>query len=76
MSTEGERGAGARQENAERRMQRLAEQKGLRLERSGTAGGQPTYWLMDPRTDSVVAGDADKRFGLSLEEVAEALRDR
>ncbi|MCH6469611.1 hypothetical protein [Sinomonas terrae] len=76
MSTEDERGAEARHGNAERRMQRLAEQKGLRLERSGTAEGQPTYWLMDPRTDSVVAGDPARRFGLSLEEVAEALRDR
>ncbi|MDP9886108.1 hypothetical protein [Sinomonas atrocyanea] len=75
MSREGERRAGAAHGNAERRMQRLAEQKGLRLERSGTADGRPTYWLMDPRTDSVVAGDADKRFGLSLEEVTEALRD-
>jgi hypothetical protein len=76
MSTEDERGAEASHENAERRMQRLAEQKGLRLERSGTAEGQPTYWLMDPLTDSVVAGDPNKRFGLSLDEVAQALTDR
>ena len=76
MSSEEDRGVEARHENAERRMQRLAEQKGLRLERSGTTGGKPTYWLVDPRTDSVVAGDPGKRFGLSLEEVAEALRDR
>jgi hypothetical protein len=31
---------------------------------------------MDPLTDSVVAGDPNKRFGLSLDEVAQALTDR
>ncbi|AMM32944.1 hypothetical protein SA2016_2275 [Sinomonas atrocyanea] len=76
MRTADEHGPQAPRYNAEQRMKTLAEQKGLRLERSGTADGQPTYWLIDPRTDAVIAGEPTTRFGLTLDEVAQVLRDR
>jgi hypothetical protein len=61
----------------ENRLRRMAERQGLRLEKSRRRDPRAidygTYHLIDPQTDSIVAGSVSSGYGLSLDEIEHAL---
>jgi hypothetical protein len=63
----------------ENRVRRMAQRQGLRLERSRSRDPQTdiygTYHLVDPNRNLVLWGDRDA-YGLSLDEIEIALRDK
>jgi hypothetical protein len=61
----------------ENRLRRMAQRQGLRLEKSRRrdprALNYGTYWLINPYTNTVVAGDTGNGYGLDLDQVEKAL---
>jgi hypothetical protein len=63
----------------ENRLRRMAERQGLKLEKSRRrdprATGYGTYMLVDPDRNTIVAGDRNSGYGMSLEEIEKALTE-
>ena len=61
----------------ERRVRRAAERQGLRIQkcrrRDPRALGFGTYMITDPRSSTIVAGDIDTGYGLTLDEIEREL---
>lgn len=63
----------------ENRLRRMAKRQGLRLEKSRARDRRAltwcTYWLIDPATDTVVAGDINSGYGLNLDDIYRVLTE-
>ena len=63
----------------ENRLRRMADRQGLRLEKSRRrdprAYDYGTYHLIDPYTNSLVAGDTNSGYGLDLDGIERALTE-
>lgn len=63
----------------ENRLRRMAERRGLRLEKSRRRDTRAldygTYGLVDPAAGQLIAGSTSTGYGLSLDEVEKALND-
>ncbi len=63
----------------ENHLRRMAERQGLKLMKSRRRDPRAydfgTYMLVDPYTNSLVAGDTNRGYGLSLDEVEEWLTE-
>lgn len=63
----------------ENRLRRAAERQGLQLQKSRRRDPRAvdfgTYGLVDPATKTLVAGDSNTGYGLTLAEVATALNE-